>query len=93
MNLTEQTQIQKNTYRCIIWVVSGHSGCRFSGQFIELASGDAFVDSGTDFLRHKHGVTVLSAEAVTQLLQPRRYFVKMNRFLPPVSLDHVHSET
>lgn len=80
----------KQTHGCIIGVVSGHSGGCFGGQFVELASGNALVNACTDFLGHKDGITVLSTESVTQLLQPRRYLIKMNGFLLPVSLHHIH---
>lgn len=84
------TPIKRNTHRSIIWVVSGHGSGGFGGQFIELASGDTLVDASTDLLRHKHGVTVIDTQTITQLLQPRCYLIEMHSLLLPVSLHHIH---
>ena len=89
-NKITNKETKSETHRSVVRVVSGHGGGSFSGQFIKLACGDAFVDASTDFLGHQDWVTMLHAKSIAQLLQPRRDLVEMHRFLTPISLHYIH---
>lgn len=78
------------THTSIIRVVSSHSGSSLSRQFIKLTRGDALVDSSAHLLRDKHRLTVLGAEPITELLQPRGDLVEVDRLLTPISLNDIH---
>lgn len=71
-------------------MVCGHGSGGLGGKLVKLAGGDALVDACTHLLRHEHGVAVLDAETITQLLQTRRDLIEVHRFLPTVSLDDIH---
>ena len=68
----------------------GHGGGSLGSELVELAGGDALVHTRAYLLRDEHRVAVLLAEAVAELLQPRRDLVEVHRLLPPVPLHHVH---
>jgi len=68
----------------------GHGRGGLGGELIELAGGDALVDPRADLLRDEHGVAVVLAEAVAELLEARRDLVEVHRLLAAVPLDHVH---
>lgn len=71
-------------------MVGGHGSRRLSGQLIELAGGDAGVDSGADLLRYADRIAVLLAETVAQFLQARSDLIEVDGLLAPVPLDDVH---
>lgn len=76
--------------RCVVGVGCGHGGGGLGGELVELGGGDAPVDAGADLLRDEDGVAVVLAEAVGELLEPRRDLVEVDGLLPPVALHHVH---
>jgi hypothetical protein len=76
--------------RGVVRVGGGHGRGGLGGELIELAGGDALVDPRADLLRDEHGVAVVLAEAVAELLEARRDLVEVHRLLPPVPLHHVH---
>lgn len=78
------------TYRGVIGVGGGHGGSSLRGELVELTGGDALIDAGADLLGDEDWVAVLLAEAVAELLKPRRDLVELHRFLPAVALYHVH---
>ena len=71
-------------------MIGGHSSGSLSSQFIKLASGDTFVDTSTDLLRHQDWVTVVNAKAIAKLLQSSSDLVEVDSLLPPISLHHIH---
>jgi len=71
-------------------VGGGHGRGGLGCELVELAGGDALVDPRADLLRDEHGVAVVLAEAVAELLEARRDLVEVHRLLPPVPLHHVH---
>lgn len=74
-------------------MVRGHGGCGLRGELVELTGGDALVDAGAHLLGDKHRVTVLVAEPVAQLLEPRRDLVEVDGLVPAVALHHVHLQS
>lgn len=81
---------RRGNHRSVVRVVGGHGGGGLGGELVELAGGDALVDAGADLLRDEDWVAVVAAEAIAQLLQPRRDLVEVHRLLTTVSLHHVH---
>ena len=77
-------------HRGIVRVGGGHGRGGLGCELVELAGGDALVDPQADLLRDEHGVAVVLAEAVAELLEARRDLVEVHRLLPPVPLHHVH---
>lgn len=73
-------------------MIGRHSSSGLSGELIELAGGDAFVDAKANLLCHEHGIAVIGVQAVAQLLQARRDLVEVDSLAPPVPLDDVHLE-
>lgn len=71
-------------------MIGSHSSGSLSSQFIKLASGDTFVDTSTDLLRHQDWVTVVNAKAIAKLLQSSSDLVEVDSLLPPISLHHIH---
>ena len=59
-------------HRGIVRVGGGHGRGGLGCELVELAGGDALVDPRADLLRDEHGVAVVLAEAVAELLEARR---------------------
>lgn len=71
-------------------MIGGHSSGGLGGQLVELSGGDAFVDTGADFLGDEDRVAVVNAEAIAKLLETRGDLVEVDSLLPPVTLHNVH---
>ena len=71
-------------------MISGHSSGGLGGQLVELSGGDAFVDTGADFLGDEDRVAVVNAEAIAKLLKTRGDLVEVDSLLPSVTLHNVH---
>ena len=74
----------------IVRLGGGERSDGLGGELVELAGGDTHVYPDADLLRDEHGVTVLLAKPIAELLEPHRDLVEVHHLRSPVPLHDVH---